>query len=267
MRCLLCVIPFLLIACKKEFPDVRTEVLGHAGESLFKSKSKFPPNTLKSVELAIAEGADGVEVDVQMTADNVLVCYHDLELDENTEATGCINELNWSDLQYVKVYKSDYSIPQLEEIMTQTIDQGKKLFLDVKHLNSCTGEFIDYDQFNASLDLLLANRSVEVRERLVVNCRDIQLFQHLVDTSVQRSLESEQVAGSIDLIEDQDLDMLTIRLDELSESDRSTLDMLDISVSIYNLKSRTEIKRALQLDPEFVITDNLKCTLIARYGE
>ena len=65
------------MACKKEFPESNSKILGHAGESLLKSKSKNPPNTVESVRRAIELGADGVEIDVQMTSDGLLVAYHD----------------------------------------------------------------------------------------------------------------------------------------------------------------------------------------------
>jgi glycerophosphoryl diester phosphodiesterase len=59
-------------------------VLGHAGSGFFSPLNPFnplPPNSKASIIKAIEEhGADGVEVDVQLTKDGVPVLYHDVTL-------------------------------------------------------------------------------------------------------------------------------------------------------------------------------------------
>lgn len=50
-------------------------ILGHRGAS-----HAFPDNTMAAFEGALAEGADGAECDVQITADGVLVLFHDQTL-------------------------------------------------------------------------------------------------------------------------------------------------------------------------------------------
>lgn len=50
----------------------RPLIFGHRG-----SPRHAPENTLTSFRLALDEGADGIEVDVQRTADGILVAHHD----------------------------------------------------------------------------------------------------------------------------------------------------------------------------------------------
>jgi glycerophosphoryl diester phosphodiesterase len=57
-----------------------TQVIAHRGAS-----ADAPENTLAAVELALAQGADRVEVDVQRTADGVLVLVHDADLRRTTD--------------------------------------------------------------------------------------------------------------------------------------------------------------------------------------
>jgi glycerophosphoryl diester phosphodiesterase len=47
-----------------------------------------PENTLAGVRTALAIGADGIEIDVQASADGVPVLMHDLTLDRTTSGTG-----------------------------------------------------------------------------------------------------------------------------------------------------------------------------------
>src|SRR5688572_12125022 len=62
----------------------RIQVLGHRGASAPGS----PENSVAAVTEALLLGADGVEVDVWLTADGTLVCAHDLgAVDRNSLAT------------------------------------------------------------------------------------------------------------------------------------------------------------------------------------
>lgn len=56
-------------------PASRVLVVGHRG-----ARARFPENTLPAVRHALEAGADGVEVDVRLTADDVPVVVHDATL-------------------------------------------------------------------------------------------------------------------------------------------------------------------------------------------
>lgn len=44
---------------------------------------------------ACKAGADGIETDIHMTADDELVMFHDPELHRTTDGTGRIHDLPW----------------------------------------------------------------------------------------------------------------------------------------------------------------------------
>ena len=60
--------------------DVRapmsTEIWGHRGAS-----AHAPENTIAAFKMAIEMGADGVELDIQLTKDNEIVVIHDESID------------------------------------------------------------------------------------------------------------------------------------------------------------------------------------------
>jgi glycerophosphoryl diester phosphodiesterase len=64
-----------------------------------------PENTIAAFDLGMATGADGLELDVHLSADGVLVVHHDPTLDRTTNASGPItartaDELAWVDAGY-----------------------------------------------------------------------------------------------------------------------------------------------------------------------
>jgi len=67
-------------AAPEEVPTGRARsnkfVVGHRGAGAY-----APENTLESYRLAIAQGAEYVEQDLQITRDGVLVCCHDESLE------------------------------------------------------------------------------------------------------------------------------------------------------------------------------------------
>ena len=75
--------------------DVEFGLQAHRGLS-----HRFPENTV----LAFREAAKvpyyyGMETDVQMTKDGVLVCMHDYTLDRTTTASGAVSDYTWAELR------------------------------------------------------------------------------------------------------------------------------------------------------------------------
>ncbi|WP_336921600.1 glycerophosphodiester phosphodiesterase [Aquipuribacter sp. SD81] len=64
---------------------VRPLVVAHRGASLAE-----PEHTLRAMERALAEGADGVECDVRLTRDQRPVCFHDVDLDRTSDGRGLL---------------------------------------------------------------------------------------------------------------------------------------------------------------------------------
>ena len=60
-------------------------IWGHRGAS-----AAFPENTLSSFEQAIRDGSDGIESDIHITKDDVIVMFHDTTLDRTTNSSGPI---------------------------------------------------------------------------------------------------------------------------------------------------------------------------------
>ena len=71
-----------------------TRIFGHRGASGY-----APENTIAAFRLAAETGADGVELDVQMTRDGKLVVAHDETVDRVSNGTGRIADLTLKELK------------------------------------------------------------------------------------------------------------------------------------------------------------------------
>jgi glycerophosphoryl diester phosphodiesterase len=78
--------------------------------------SEVPENTLPAFEHAVRLGYRYVETDVHVTADGVLLAFHDDVLDRVTDRTGVIGELPWSVVREARVDGTE-PIPLLEDLL------------------------------------------------------------------------------------------------------------------------------------------------------
>ena len=65
----------------------KTKIFAHRGASGY-----APENTLEAFALAITQGADGIELDVQLTKDGIPVVIHDETIDRVTEKKGWVKD-------------------------------------------------------------------------------------------------------------------------------------------------------------------------------
>jgi glycerophosphoryl diester phosphodiesterase len=68
-------------------------VVAHRGASAVEAE-----HTLAAYQRALADGADGVECDVRLTRDGVLVCVHDRRVDRTSTGHGVVSTLELADL-------------------------------------------------------------------------------------------------------------------------------------------------------------------------
>lgn len=94
-------------------PPRRPLVLGHRG-----ARHAAPENTLRAFELALAEGADGIELDVRLTRDGVPVVIHDANLTRlsGDGRRGLVEELSRDELLQVDVGRGE-RVPLLADVL------------------------------------------------------------------------------------------------------------------------------------------------------
>jgi len=85
-----------------------------------------PENTLMGIRQALDMRCDGVEVDVQLSADGVPVLFHDDDLQRTTNATGLLADRTYTELQRLDAGEGE-PVPSLRDAL-QLVD-GQMLFV------------------------------------------------------------------------------------------------------------------------------------------
>ncbi|BAH52149.1 glycerophosphodiester phosphodiesterase family protein [Rhodococcus opacus] len=115
-------------------PDRRGPlVVAHRGAS-----AAMPEHTLAAYELALEEGADGLECDVRLTRDGHLVCVHDRTVDRTSTGTGVVSEMTREELAEFNygTEEEPAELLELSALIALTLDwtaRPVKLFIETKH--------------------------------------------------------------------------------------------------------------------------------------
>ena len=112
-----------------------TFVVAHRGAS-----ADRPEHTRAAYELALREGADGVECDVRLTRDGHLVCVHDRRVDRTSTGSGLVSDMTLAELRRFDWSSwhggvGDTGVLTLDELIRLVLDWSRpvKLFIETKH--------------------------------------------------------------------------------------------------------------------------------------
>jgi glycerophosphoryl diester phosphodiesterase len=114
----------------------RPLVFAHRGAS-----AHAPENTLAAFELALAHGANGVELDAKLSADGEVIVIHDATIDRTTGEKGHVSKLTLAALRELDAgsfFSAEFrgeKIPTLAEVF-ETI--GRRTLINVELTNYAT---------------------------------------------------------------------------------------------------------------------------------
>ncbi|NCB00088.1 MAG: glycerophosphodiester phosphodiesterase [Clostridia bacterium] len=111
----------------------RPRIWAHRGAS-----AEAPENSLAAFERAIAVGADGIELDVQRTADGILVVTHDETTDRLTGQPGSIAQLTLAQLRQLNFAapwpdQPAVILPTLDEVLDLCRKTSLRINIELKN--------------------------------------------------------------------------------------------------------------------------------------
>lgn len=107
----------------------RPLILGHRGAPF-----EAPENTIAGFDAAMSAGADGVELDVQLSGDGVPVVIHDDSLERTTDGRGRVADLPWS--RVGRALSAGEPIPSLAQAARWAVETGAWLNVEIKAENA-----------------------------------------------------------------------------------------------------------------------------------
>lgn len=144
-------------------------IIAHRG-----AKACAPQNTMHSFRRAVADGADGFETDVHLTADGIPVICHNYTIDETSDGAGRIEDMTLAALReydfgawYGEEYKGT-SIPTLDDFLAFAKESDiRVLNIEIKHPRTRGKELVQktidaVERYGLTDRLLISSFSVHV---------------------------------------------------------------------------------------------------------
>ncbi len=262
--------------CNKDDPPRLTNlnnnvigVLGHRGAGVA-FYITYPINTLASIKVAIEEmGADGVEIDAQLSKDNQLMLYHDEELETITSCSGMINSHIKDELSHCLISSAffnapftDYHLATLEEVFERYTNHSPSpvCYIDAKP-NYDTANFQSYYAYNLvfSQTMIALISKYSAQENTLLSSTDVDMLQQLKLLSPTLKLIVDipdfntafQQASSLGLFG------MTINYANISREQIEQAHAQNLRVILWGVDTKDACRDAARLFPDYVETDNV----------
>lgn len=237
----------------------RAEIVAHRGAS-----GDAPETTLAAYRLALAMGADHVEMDIHMLRDGTLVAIHDPDVDRTTNGKGQISELtlaelktldagSWFNQVHPEKARPEYvglKVPTVQEVMDLVKESAMGCYIEIKDPERYP------PNLEAELLTLVYKNGLEKRTRILsFNARSIGKVKAL-DASIPTAL---LISGrSKSPVED----TLRVSANELAiRHGLATAQIVDaahekgLSLAVWTVDREQDMKRMMRIGADCLITN------------
>ena len=107
-------------------PTGKASVIAHRGGA-----ATAPENTMAAFRKAVAQKADAIELDVQMTKDGVPVVIHDETVDRTTNGSGAVRDMTLEMIRALDAGEGE-QVPTFEEVVALAKSAGVRIVPEAK---------------------------------------------------------------------------------------------------------------------------------------
>jgi glycerophosphoryl diester phosphodiesterase len=228
-----------------------------------------PEHTIPSYELAKKFGADYIEIDLQMTKDQVLVALHDNTVDRTTNGAGKVRDYTWEEIKQLNAiasFKSNddshYSIPSLEEIF-QTFGDSVNYYIETKSPHKYPGmekelltllskyHLLDPDQNNGLPPVILQSFSEDSLRTIHQMDPTIPLIQ-LIKKKDIHPITSQQIENW-----KQYAAGIGVDFTDISKKDIDLIKQHGLLIHVFTINDKKEMERFISYGVDGIFTDHI----------
>ncbi len=223
------------------------KVIAHRGAS-----ADAPENTIAAFQLALDNGADGIELDVMLSGDDQLVVIHDDTVDRTTNGSGRVGDMTLQALQSLDAGAGE-KIPTLRQVFDRF---GGKFLINI--------ELKNYSSLFDALPIKVAAlvKEYKLEESVIVssfNPFNLPRFRRrLPEVPLGLLTQPDQAKRWIWRLFQ--YDALHPYFSDVDEALVSALHARDRQINVWTVDDPNEIKRLAELAVDSIITNQPKST-------
>ena len=259
----LLIVNLFLLSCAKEDFSInnlegnKIKIIGHGGMGI---GSTYPMDSYESITKCLLLGADGVEFDVQMTKDSVLILFHNRDLSQGTNLKGEINTLLWHEIKHtfsIDFPYFNYSLISLDDLFSN-IDNLHRYYytFDCKLYSGQGNDAYEDTYINALVRIL---EKYELKNNAYIESSSKSFLTKLKDKNPEYKLFIYPTSFENGLQTAIDLNLygITISTSIVTKEQIQLAHQHGIRVAIWNIHSQSENIKAIKKNPDIIQTDNL----------
>lgn len=250
------VLIFFFLSCRKESNLKQPKIIAHAGNGLDMANALFPDNTNDAIQYSLNQGADGVEVDVQLSKDGKLMLFHSAHLDGKTNLSNCIHSYSAAFLlQNAKYsYFKNQPIAELNAIDVK----ARFLFIDLRHYDFCSNTPIPFNQLIAPIQNYVKQHS---QTKIIINSDYLNLLDTLKSLGFRTSYNAISKQDMKTVAATKKYPFYTIRNNKVNKDDVAFMQSNNFKIILFDIRSQKGNQNALKKEPDFIMTDQLSGAL------
>ncbi|CAN2248544.1 cytoplasmic glycerophosphodiester phosphodiesterase (osmotic stress) [Bacillus subtilis] len=230
-----------------------TKIFAHRGAS-----GQFPENTMLAFEKGIEAGADGIELDVQLTKDGRIVVIHDERLDRTTSLKGFVKDTAYDVIKTANAAAnhnqtdSDIKVPLLEDVLSWA--EKKNFLINIELKNSV----IRYEGMEEKV--LEAVKRFNIEERIILstfNHESLALCARLAPHIERAALTSDVLYQADRYITSIPASGYHPKLNSPGAADKVLKKMRNSSIKVrpYTVNRPEDMKRLFEAGADGIFTD------------
>ncbi len=257
-------VALLLPSCQKEKFDIinlnnnRITALGHSGMGVGRV---YPPDSYESVLNCLATGADGTEINVQMTKDCVLVAFHDEDLSTTTNMQGMINSYRWEELKdaYYNTYPyMEYRLLQFDNFFEKLDNRENYFFTFDCKLYSTENSTVFFQKFSTALITLIEKYNLEENITIESGSTDFLLLLQQKKPDYKLFFYPQSFDEGLEVVQQNNFEGITIDWDEITREQVETAHDLGIYIAVWNTHTKQDNINAVRKNPDFIQSDKIE---------
>lgn len=232
---------------------MKTKVWAHRGASGY-----APENTMEAFKMAIEMGADGIELDIQMSKDGKLVVIHDEYINRVSNGVGAVKEYT---LEQLKAFNYNQPHQEFEYVTIPTLDEVYELVKDTTLIVNVElkNSIFNYEGMEEKALSLAAEYKLE--NRIIYssfNHYSMLELKKLNDDAKTGFLYQDGILNLPQYAVDAGMDALHPPFYNLEHPDINLIrecKKLGIKLHVWTVNSKKDLERMYQLGIDAIITD------------
>lgn len=214
--------------------------------------------------------ADGIEVDVHMTADHRFVLYHDKQLDSKTDQSGHIEQQNWEEIKGAKYragmpfdwFQSEEVI-LLDSLMTyvKSLEHFPIIQLDLRTHCLCFAHEKKYERADVFMKQLIQQLNTFDIEKdkiqIITGYRELIELANALDSSFTILYEVGEFEDGLQWAIENDIKHMVVNRPILDAAGAKRAHEHGISITTFEAKSDQGHQQLILKNPDYIQSNHL----------